>query len=104
MPNAASAACASASTCAGVRYVGRHADRLGAGSAQGVDGLRELVGVDVREYELHAERRALVRERAAKAAARAGDHRHLAREFEHSVTPSLSGGLPLHDDVALRSA
>jgi hypothetical protein len=67
--------------------VGRHADRLGAVRAQCVDGLRERVGVHVGQHELHAERRALLRERAAETACRTGDHRHLACEFKHRVTP-----------------
>ncbi len=71
----------------GVRDVGRHADRIGAGRAQCFDGLRKRFAVDVGQHQLHAKRCAFFGKRTPKAARRAGDHSHFAFELEHRVSP-----------------
>ncbi|CAM2154736.1 hypothetical protein PT2222_310035 [Paraburkholderia tropica] len=76
----------------GIAYVGAHADRLRALLADCLHSGVERGGVDVGEHEFHAERGGLLRERAAKAARRAGDDGHAAFELKwigHRVSGAI---------------
>jgi hypothetical protein len=75
----------------GIGHVRRHADCLGAAGAQCVDGLRKRLRIHVGKHKLHAQRRALLRERPAETARRPGDHRHLACKFKHRFSPGFAG-------------
>jgi hypothetical protein len=63
-----------------------HAERFSTQTARHLDRFGEAFHIDIGEYELHAQRRALQCELAAEAAAGARDYGHFAVELVQFVS------------------